>query len=78
MELIMQLVGFLGMFLVLIAFTLLKLNKIDHEELFYNILNLFGSLFLILSAIYSKTYAFVILNSVWVVFSIVDILRKKH
>ena len=78
MELIMQLVGFLGMFLVLIAFTLLKLNKINHEELFYNILNLFGSLFLVLSAIYSKTYAFVLLNSVWVVFSIVDILRKRH
>lgn len=78
MELIMQLVGFLGMFLVLIAFTLLKLNKVNHEELFYNILNLFGSLFLTLSAIYSKTYAFVLLNSVWIVFSIIDILRKRH
>jgi len=77
MELIMQIIGMLGMLLVLLAFTLLKLNKIKHEELFYNLLNLVGSFFLVLSAIYTKGYAFMILNSVWVIFSLVDIFKKK-
>ena len=73
----MQIIGMLGMLLVLLAFTLLKLNKIKHEELFYNLLNLVGSFFLVLSAIYTKGYAFMILNSVWVIFSLVDIFKKK-
>jgi len=77
MELIMQLVSFAGMFLVLSAFTLLKLNKIKHSQLLYNLLNLVGSFFLVLAAIYTKTYAFMLLNSVWVIFSLVDILKKK-
>ena len=77
MELVMQIIGMLGMLLVLSAFTLLKLNKIKHEELLYNLLNLVGSFFLVLSAIYTKGYAFMILNSVWVIFSLIDIFKKK-
>jgi len=74
---ITQIVGMLGMILVLLAFTFLKLNKITHKDLIYNLLNLIGSLLLAISAIYTRSYPFVILNSVWVVFSLLDIIRKK-
>ena len=77
MELIIQMIGMLGMILVLLAFTFLKLNKITHKDLIYNLLNLVGSLFLAVSAIYTKSYPLVILNSIWVVFSLIDIIKKK-
>ncbi|NQV91760.1 hypothetical protein HQ489_04770 [Candidatus Woesearchaeota archaeon] len=67
-------IGLLGMLLILIAFLLDEFSKkIHHKSLYFNLLNIFGSLFLMYYAYTLNSIPFMILNGVWFIASIVKL-----
>lgn len=69
-------IGTIGATLILIAFLLVQLNKLDVHSFIYNVINFIGSILLIIYAVLGMSYPFIILNSVWALFSLKDIVSK--
>lgn len=74
-------VGILGASLVLTGFILNIVRVLDTDSLIYVFLNFFGSVILVMYAFMTNTIPFIILNTVWTIFSGYDlylILKDKH
>jgi hypothetical protein len=71
---ITELTGFSGMFLILFAFIMNQINKWKGDFIIYDAFNSIGSFSLIVYAIMISSYPFLILNIVWFVVSIRDVL----
>ncbi len=68
------LIGIVGAFLILVAFILNQIHKWDEDDLIYDFINFAGSLFLIIYSVLLKSFPFIILNFVWGLFSLKDII----
>ncbi len=69
------LIGFTGMLMILIAFFLNQTGKWDKEDLIYDFVNLAGALLLVLYAIILSSIPFLLLNLVWTVVSLNDVIK---
>ena len=72
---ITQLIGTSGATLILIAFILNQLGHWRNTDLRYDIVNFIGSILLLMYAVLLKSYPFFILNTVWAVVSLRDIMN---
>ncbi len=72
--------GIFGAALILLAFVLEQLNIWKNSDLIYDLVNFIGGALLVTYGLLIAAYPFVILNIIWAVFSLRDIvldLRKK-
>ena len=63
------------MLLILIAFFLNQTGKWDKEDLVYDFVNFIGALLLVLYAIILSSIPFLLLNLVWAVVSLNDVIK---
>jgi hypothetical protein len=80
MELLIEILGWVGSLEVITAYALNSYQKIKSDSLLFQLLNLSGAIFLIINSIYKQAYPFTFINSVWAVVAIVaiiGILKKK-
>lgn len=70
------LIGSLGAALVLIAFILSQFHVWKDTDFKYDFLNFVGSVFLIIYAILLKSYPFLILNTIWGLVSLKDVIKR--
>lgn len=70
------LIGSLGAALVLIAFILNQFHVWKDTDFKYDFLNFVGSVFLIIYAILLKSYPFLILNTIWGLVSLKDVIKR--
>lgn len=71
---IFEVLGVLGALAVLIPFLLAQVNKIDSNTFTFDFLNFLGSLMLFINALHNELWTFVVINFVWGVFSLKDVL----
>lgn len=74
---VINLLGWLGVAGVLLAYILLSLGIIGSRDLIYQLLNGVGAILLIIESAWRKDYPFTFLNIVWAaiaIFSIVQII----
>lgn len=71
-----SIVGWLGVVLILAAFTLTTFGVIQPTSLIYGVLNLVGALGVIVSSRAKKDSQPVILNSVWFIIAALGILKS--
>lgn len=69
--------GVIGAGLILLAFTMNEFNKWNSKDLIYDYTNLIGSILLLIYAISDVVWPFIILNSVWAIVSLKDIIIKE-
>ena len=62
---------------VLTGFLLVSQNKIAPNSRIYLLINLLGSMGLGISAFYTKTYVFVLLNTVWGLVALVTLIKVQ-
>ncbi len=80
MDLIINVLGWIGSLEVIAAYGLNSYQKIKSDSLMFQILNLTGAVFLIINSVYKEAYPFTFINTVWAVIAIVAIVqiaRKK-
>ncbi|MFC1728513.1 hypothetical protein ACFLZ7_03555 [Nanoarchaeota archaeon] len=75
-----DLIGSIGLLLILVPFILYELNKLNNKSLSYNIMNLLGALILIWYSVQLRSTIFTLLNLVWAVFALYVIgkIVKHH
>ena len=73
MELIADIVGMAGTSLVVGAFFLLQLNKVNPKGLLYNVMNLIGALFLLFSLCINFNLASFVIELFWIAASLIGL-----
>ncbi len=80
MNLLIEILGWIGSVEVIVAYALNSYQKIKSDSLAFQLLNLTGALFLIINSIYKEAYPFTFINTVWSIIAIaaiIGIVRKK-
>lgn len=80
MDLLIEILGWVGSIEVVAAYALNSYQKIKSDSLIFQLLNLSGAIFLIINSVYKEAYPFTFINSIWSVIAIVaiiGIIRKK-
>jgi len=67
-------IGTLGALIILVFFILEQLNKVPNSSLLYDASNFIGSTLLVIYAILLSSIPFAILNGIWAVFSLKDVM----
>jgi|GEM_PF-327525 len=66
--------GIMGMLMILGGFLLIQTHKLTSDSLLYDVLNFVGSTLLVISAWPARQWPFIILNGVFALYSLKDIL----
>ncbi len=75
MTFFINLIGWAGSAAVILAYVLVSTNRLKGDSVAYQILNLFGGVFLITNTIYFGAYPSTFVNFVWVCIAIFAIAR---
>ena len=75
MDLLISTLGWIGSFEVIAAYGLNSLQKLKSDSLSFQLLNLSGSVLLIINSLYKEAYPFTFINSVWAVIAIISIFK---
>lgn len=70
-----QIAGWLGVILILLAYTLTTLEVIRSADLAAGLLNLFGAIGIIISSYPKRDFQPVILNAVWLLVAIIGLIQ---
>jgi hypothetical protein len=68
-------VGNIGVFLILLSYLLLQLNKMRSDSVIYSALNGLGALFILVSLYFRFNLSAFIIESFWFVFSLIGIIK---
>lgn len=72
-----ELIGILGAAIILVFFILNQSGKLSRDSWQYDLGNVVGSGFLVGYALLIDSWPFVILNAVWLLVSLKDLIWKK-
>lgn len=75
MELLVDILGYIGMVLLLIAFGLISMHKITAKNVSYQWMNLVGSILLMINTYYYGALPSALLNLVWLFIALVYLLK---
>jgi hypothetical protein len=67
-------IGIIGALLSLYAFIMLQSNIWKNDDLKYDLSNFIGSALLLVYSLMTKVYPFAVLNTVWAVLSLKDVI----
>ena len=70
-------IGFIGVLLILIAYILNVLKKLESNSLAFILLNLIGASLACMASILLKYLPFIILEGIWTLVSLVSLLRYQ-
>ncbi len=68
-------IGIIGVILLLISYFLLSTNKMSSQSLSYQLSNCIGALFILISLCYNWNTASALIESAWVIISLIGIYR---
>lgn len=69
-------IGFIGVFLILLAYILNVTGKLQSSSLSFILLNLFGAALACLASVLMDYLPFIILEGVWAIVSLIALLKK--
>ena len=76
-SIIADIIGMSGTFLVVLAFFLIQLEKLDPKGIQYNLYNLIGAILLLISLCINFNLASFVIEIFWIAASIVGIYKYK-
>jgi hypothetical protein len=68
--------GNIGVFLILLAYFLLQIDKIDNRSIKFSAINLFGALFICISLYYDFNLSAFIIEFSWLLISAMGIVKS--
>ncbi len=68
-------IGVVGMLWILFAFLLIQTHKVTADSILYDVLNFLGSALLVIYGIAGNVWPFVILNGIFALYSLYDIIK---
>ena len=77
METLIQIVGWVGTFLIVFAYFLVSYKKVDGSSKIYRAMNLLGAIGVGVNVFYQQAWAAVALQVVWGIIAIVALIKKQ-
>lgn len=71
-------IGFVGVFQILLAYVLQVTGKLDSNHLAFILLNLIGASLACLASVLMNYIPFIILEAVWALVSLISLLKYQH
>lgn len=78
MQLTVDLAGWLGAAILLVAYALVSFDKLRGESFRYQFLNAVGSLLLIVNTVYYRAYPSAFVNVIWIVIAFLASMRARN
>ncbi|MCZ2442942.1 MAG: hypothetical protein LC101_04095 [Flavobacteriales bacterium] len=75
LSLFMEIIGWGGSAMVVLAYTMIGLRKWDATNLAYQLLNLVGSIMLIVYTVYKDALPPATVNTIWAVIALISIIQ---
>ncbi len=76
-DILVDIIGWIGAITVLIAYALVSTRKMEGDSIAYQLINVIGSLFLLINSLFYRAYPVFGVNVAWVGIGIYAIARKK-
>ena len=70
-----DLIGIIGVFIIIVAYMLLHLEKMDAKNLSFSVLNTLGAFLIIISLLYDWNLASFLMEVIWMLISLYGILK---
>lgn len=70
-----DLIGILGVFVIIVAYMLLQFDKMDAKDLSFSVLNTLGAFLIIISLLFDWNLASFLMEVTWMMISIYGILK---
>lgn len=70
-----DLIGIIGVFIIMIVYTLLQLDKMDAKGFWFSSLNGIGALLIIVSLYYDWNLASFLMESAWLLISLYGVIK---
>jgi hypothetical protein len=77
-ELLANIIGIIGTTLVVGTYFLMQLNKLDPKGFLFNVINLLGAIFLLLSLLVHFNLASLIIEVFWIIASLIGIYKNHQ
>ncbi len=74
---IYNLVGIVGVILILVAFFLLQVGKLSSRDFIYSLLNLFGALGILISLISEWNLSAFVIEVAWILISLYGLIKHS-
>ncbi len=74
---LLEIFGWVGSFLIILAYYLLQTDKVEETNFKYQSINILGALMLGINAYYKQAWAILFLQTVWIAVGILGALRSK-
>jgi len=74
---IFQIIGFIGMLFIVYAYFLLQANKVIHNSLQFQILNLIGAILLIISLLVHFNLGSFMIEVFWIIITVYGIIKNR-
>ena len=78
MEVLLNVLGWIGAFLLLLAYALVSFKKLEADSQVYQWLNIAASVLLLINTVYYGAYPSSFVNAVWTVIAFFAILTIKR
>lgn len=76
MEIFSQIIGWVGTFLIVLAYFLVSNNKISADSKRYQLINLFGAIFVGFNVFHQQAWTALALQIVWGIIAIISIIKS--
>jgi hypothetical protein len=79
MKISIDVLGWIGAFMILTAYALISFRRVEGNSINYQLLNIFGSIFLVINTYYYGAIPSTLVNIIWAIIAIsaiITILRK--
>jgi hypothetical protein len=76
MEILMQIIGWVGTFLIIFAYFLVSIKKVDGSSRIYQTMNLLGAVGVGVNVFYQQAWPAVALQVVWGIIAVVALVKK--
>lgn len=73
-----EILGFIGVFQILFAYFSVQTGFISSQQICFSVLNLAGATLVLISLIGSDNYAAMLLESAWVIISLIGCFRTSY
>lgn len=77
MNLLADLLGLLGVALILIAYAAIQFNRMEASDRLYSLLNLAGALLILVSLTVDFNLSAIVMESAWAVISLYGLFRQR-
>ena len=76
-ELLVEVIGWIGAAVILLAYGLVSLKKVEGDSLLFQSLNIGASLMLAINTLYRQAYPSMALNVAWIFMGLIALVRRR-